>query len=185
MDKTNEYITIDEASKITKKSVSTIRRFVLSHKNSGDDIIKVDINDRNRPLYRINKQFILTYFDIIKKSIKKNLSDTNSYEPVDRKIISNYFFYKNSYKLIRNIFIIFIIFSVIFDICMLFGFIYYKKGLDNAHIVDIDYLTNQISTLNTEMKNNRKAYRNILLEYKEMWRENTQKDNVRDCKIIN
>ena len=71
MNNSDEYITIGEASKLTKKSVSTIRRFVLANKDSGSDVIKVDINDRNRPLYRIDRSFVLTYFDITKKNFKK------------------------------------------------------------------------------------------------------------------
>ena len=71
MNNTVEYITIEEASKLTGKSVPTIRRFVLANKDRKSVIIKMDINDRNRPLYRINRSFILTYFDITKKLSKK------------------------------------------------------------------------------------------------------------------
>jgi len=62
MNNAGEYITVDEASKPTKKSVSTIRCFVLANKDSEGDIIKLYINDGNRPLYRINRSFIPTFF---------------------------------------------------------------------------------------------------------------------------
>ena len=44
MNNSDEYITVDEASKLTDKSVSTIRCFVLANKDSGSDIIKEDSN---------------------------------------------------------------------------------------------------------------------------------------------
>ncbi|MCP4177615.1 MAG: hypothetical protein GY756_07600 [bacterium] len=183
MDISNEYITIEEASKITKKSVSTIRRFVLTHKDSGDGIIKVDINDRNRPLYRINKQFILTYFDIAKKSFKKNVLDKDSNASLDKKIMGNYLYYKKSYNFLKKVFIIFLIFTIIFDVFLIVVFVFYKHDLKEDHTKDNKYLSSQIDELNLEVKNNRKDYQNILLEYKELWRKNTEKDNERSKRI--
>ncbi|HJO94712.1 MAG TPA: hypothetical protein QF753_15040 [Victivallales bacterium] len=176
MSKLNEYITIEEASAITKKSVSTIRRFVLAHKEAGNDIIKVDLNDKNRPLYRINRQFILSYFDLTKKSFKKNTSDLNSSESVGKKMLANYYYYKNSYKLLKKLFIIFVIFSLIIDLVLIFSFVYYKNDLMNAHTGDVDYLLKQLKDVKIELKDAQKVYQNNLLEYKKMWQKNTNND---------
>jgi hypothetical protein len=47
---TDEYITIDEASKLTKNSIPTIRCFMLADKDLGSDIIKVDITTETVPV---------------------------------------------------------------------------------------------------------------------------------------
>ena len=78
MDKLGDFITIEEAAEVTNKSISTIRRFVATHKHSKNDIIRVDVNERNRPLYRINKKFIIAYFETNKKNEKDSDTSTDT-----------------------------------------------------------------------------------------------------------
>jgi hypothetical protein len=128
MSSSSEHITINEESKLTRKSVSTIRRFVLANKDSGSDIIKVDINNRNRPLYRINKSFILTYFDITKKTFKKNEKPSFERPKKNTKRVSEfYLYYKNAYIITKKNLISAIIFYIILIAVFLFIFFHYKN----------------------------------------------------------
>ena len=74
MNNTDECIRVDEASKQTKKSFHIISRFVPANKDSESDTIYLDINDRNSLRYMIYRSFIFTYFDITKKTLKKDKS---------------------------------------------------------------------------------------------------------------
>lgn len=59
----SEYITINEAIQLTKKSKSTLRRFVSCFKDD-DIIVKTELNKRNLPAYKINRTFTLAYFNL-------------------------------------------------------------------------------------------------------------------------
>jgi len=163
MNNSDEYITVDEASRLTNKSVSTIRRFVLANKGSGSDIIKEDINDRNRPLYRINRSFILAYFDITKKHLKK--SENLPFERPkkhSKRVSEFYLYYKNAYIVTKKLLIVVISFFIILIILFLFIFFHYKKMFTDKYSNTSKYLQKEITVLNDIIKLNDKRYKKAL-----------------------
>ena len=163
MNNSDEYITVDEASRLTNKSVSTIRRFVLANKGSGSDIIKEDINDRNRPLYRINRSFILAYFDITKKHLKKseNLSFENPKKHTKR-VSEFYLYYKNAYVVTKKLLITAVTFYIILIAVFLFIFFHYKKMFTDKYSNTSRYLQKEITVLNDIIHLNDKRYNKAL-----------------------
>jgi hypothetical protein len=160
----SEFITITEAIKITGKSKSTIRRFVLAHSDN-DTIIKKDNNARNRPLYKINKAFILSYFSISKSN--SNCSDTtyqdNNIE-FDKKLLLMHEKLNNQAKQFKVIII-----SLIVVFIVLFGFgIYYHyrivTKLDEELNFYINYQSANQKTYDISKKELKVAYRNLLDE---------------------
>jgi len=163
MNDSGEYITIGEATKLTKKSVSTIRRFVLANKNAGSDIIKVDINDRNRPLYKINRSFLLTYFDITKKTFKKNENSSFERPKKHTKRVSEfYLYYKNAYVITKKLLIVAISFSIILIAVFLFIFFHYKQMFTDKYSNTSKHLQKEITVLNNIIELNDKRYKRAL-----------------------
>jgi hypothetical protein len=124
----SEFITITEAIKITGKSKSTIRRFVLSY-NDNDTIIKKEVNERNRPLYKINKPFILSYFNtnISNTSHDDNIININESIKSDKKVLMLHEKLLNQKKLFT---VILISVNIIFVIIFIFSIYYHCKILN-------------------------------------------------------
>jgi len=156
MNKLSDYITIEEAAEITKKSISTIRRFVTTHKHSKNDVIRIDTNDKNRPLYRINKNFILAYFDITRKNGKiKNDNSPESAEFFKKKIIKGYLYYKNAYITTRRLLVLSIFLTVVLIVVFfLFGYSY-KKELIERYERETAQFQKEIDMLEKEVEGSR------------------------------
>jgi hypothetical protein len=141
----NEYITIEEAAKITKKSISTIRRFVQVHKDTKDDIIRVELNPKNRPLYKINKSFIITYYDVTKRNIKKRSNFQDLEKQSEFKNIKNLVLgYKKAYIFSNILFIGSLSFFVIVFAILIF---YIRSATMENYDSKIEYLKSEIKLL--------------------------------------
>ena len=160
----SEFITITEAIKITGKSKSTIRRFVLAHSDN-NTIIKKDNNARNRPLYKINKAFILSYFSIGKSSstYSDNANPYNSIE-FDKKLLVMHEKLNSQQKQFKVITI-----SLIVVFIVLFGFsVYYHyrivTKLDEELNFYVNYQSVNQKTYEISKRELKAAYRDLLDE---------------------
>jgi hypothetical protein len=186
MDKLSDYITIEEAAEVTKKSISTIRRFVASYKYSKDDVIRIDVNEKNRPLYRINKNFILAYFDITKRNSKKNNNVTPELksEVFKKKIINNYLYYKTAYITTKRLLIVSICLSIALIILFFMLAFYYKKELVTRYTEQTMQLSKEIDVLEKEIELNKIGYKQLLLQYDKIHeRYNTKQDKEIDVLV--
>ncbi len=160
----SEFITITEAIKLTGKSKSTIRRFVLAH-NDNEAIIKKEFNSNNRPLYKINKDFILSYFSIFKQdtssvefdSLDKDNTDDKKILLIHEKLLDQ----KKQFKVI-------LISSIsVFIIILIFGFYFYNRvisKLDNELTIYKSYQENNQRNYDTSKKDLKNAYKTLLDE---------------------
>ena len=182
MDKIDDYITIEEASEITKKSISTIRRFVAAHKHSKNDIIRVDVNNRNRPLYRINKDFLLASFDISQKDTNDPLTEAES---LQKKIVRSYLYYKNAYITTRRLLIISLCFSIaLIVIFFLFGYSY-KKELVNRYEQQTSQMQEEIDSLKKAVGSNKDNYKTAFEQYDNLHDDYNKKQDIERKKLLN
>jgi hypothetical protein len=182
MDKLSDYITIEEAAEVTKKSISTIRRFVAAYKYSKDDVIRIDVNEKNRPLYRINKNFILAYFDITKKKSPKNnnLSTEAKSEVFKKRIINNYLYYKTAYVTAKRLLVISVCLSISIIVMFFVFALYYREEMEKRYETGATYLQKEINILEKEIVANKKEYKNLLSQYDKLH----EKYNIKQDKEI-
>ena len=157
-----EFITITEAIKITGRSKSTIRRFVLAH-NDNSTIIKQDINERNRPLYKINRTFLLSYFSINSQN-HNNAGNTANNIEFGKKLLliqQNLSSQKKQFKVILISLIT--AFAAIFIIGTYYHLRMVKK-LDEELNFYINYQSANQENYNTSKEELKSAYKKLLDE---------------------
>ncbi|MCP4179350.1 MAG: hypothetical protein GY756_16450 [bacterium] len=143
----SEFITITKAIELTGKSKSTIRRFVLAH-NDNETIIRKEFNPNNRPLYKINKAFLLSYFNVDKtnsgstenNNLYKSNIDSQETLLIHEKLL-------NQKKQFRVILISAI---SVFIIIFIFGFYFYNRVISK--------LDSELSLYKSYQENNQRNY---------------------------
>jgi hypothetical protein len=147
-----EYITIKDAANLTNKSVITIRRFVARHKDVQNDIVRLTMNARHRPLYKINKTYLLSYFELSKMK-KRRAGISTAKDACDNEDhLNRYLYYKRTY-ILTNKYLKFIISSSLIFLVALAGiFLNYKHLLSLSYEKDVTFLGMKLKLQENQIK---------------------------------
>jgi len=182
----NEYITINEAIKATGKSKSTIRRFVAVFKEN-ENIINISSNSKNRPLYKINKKFILTYFNPSSEYNKKNEKNSSQppecnkcYDIKQRIDIDSRKDIRQSRVILKKSSIKILITSIIIVILIMLIMIFYSVNNHKLSKNKVKILEDEILSLKTRNQENIQLYKLEIKRLEEIHHnlENSQQKRI-------